>query len=111
MTVRSPPRNDSVVYLRKGECNIAQQQTEGILGLTEWGKMDKTNQGGREAGKSYDSFGDWASSSQHVDSIWKFDTKYSDIHPLCVVLDTGAQRGATGTPAEILSRTQWGKQT
>jgi len=42
---------------------------------------------------------------QHVDNILKFDTKYSDIQPLGAVLDTGAQRGATGTPAEILSRT------
>jgi len=42
---------------------------------------------------------------QHVDNILKFDTKYSNIQPLGTVLDTGAQRGATGTPAEILSRT------
>jgi len=41
---------------------------------------------------------------QHVDNILKFDTKYSDIQPLGAVLDTRAQRGATGTPAEILSR-------
>ena len=73
MAVRSPPHNDSVVYLRKGECHIAQHQTECIL--------------------------------QHVDNILKFDTKYSDMQPLGAVLDTEAQRGATGTPAEILSRT------
>ena len=43
----------------------------------------------------------------HVENIWKFDTKYSDIQPLGAVLDTGpgAQRGATGTSTEILSRT------
>jgi len=67
--------------------------------------MDKTGQGGREAGNRYHFFGDWASPNQHEDNIWKFDTKYSDIQPLGAVLDTGAQRGATGTPAEILSRT------
>ena len=49
-------------------------------------------------------FGDCISCHQpHVKNIWKFDTKYSDIQPLVAVLDTGAQRGATGT--EILSRT------
>ena len=73
MALRSPPHNDSVVYLHKGECHIAQHQTECIL--------------------------------QYVDNILKFDTKYSDMQPLGAVLDTGAQRGATGTPAEILSRT------
>jgi len=31
IAVRSPPHNDSVVYLSKGECHIAQQQTECIL--------------------------------------------------------------------------------
>jgi len=41
MAVRSPPHNDSVVYLWKGECHIAQHQTESILGLTERGEMDK----------------------------------------------------------------------
>jgi len=56
---------------------------------------------GRKAGNSYYSFGP----NQHVDNIWKFDTKYSDIQPLGAVLDTGAQRRATGTPAEILNRT------
>ena len=40
-----------------------------------------------------------------VENIWKFDTKHSDIQHLGAVLDTGAQRGATGTPTEILSRT------
>jgi len=73
MVVRSPPHIDSVVYLHKGECHIAQHQIKCIL--------------------------------QHVDNILKFDTKYSDIQPLGAVLDTRAQRGATGTPAEILSRT------
>ena len=38
-------------------------------------------------------------------NFWKFDTKHSDIQHLGAVLDTGAQRGATGTPTEILSRT------
>jgi len=96
-----------------------------MLGLTVRGEMEKT-------GNSYYSFGDWASQNQHVDirektgntgnktcpfgdcischqpqveNIWKFDTKYSDIQSLGAVLDTGAQRGATNTSAEILSRT------
>jgi len=95
-----------------------------MVGLTERGEMEKT-------GNSCYSFGDWASQNQHVDirektgsrgnktcpfgdcischqphveNIWKFDTKYSDM-PLGAVLDTGAQRGATGTSTEILSRT------
>jgi len=85
-----------------------------------------------KSGNSYYSFGEWASQNQHVDirektgnnsnktcpfgycvschqphveNIWRFDTKYSDIQPLGAVLDTGAQRGATGTPTEIPSRT------
>jgi len=98
MAVRSPPNNESVVHLRKGECHIAQHQTEYILGLTERGGMDKS-------GSNHYSFGNWASPNQHVNNIWKFDTKYSDIQPLGAGLDTGAQRGATGTPAEILSQT------
>ena len=92
-------------------------------GLTERGEMEKS-------GNSYYSFGEWASQNQHVDirektgnnsnktcpfgycvschqphveNIWRFDTKYSDIQPLGAVLDTGAQRGATGTSTEILS--------
>ena len=68
IAVRSPAHNDSVVYLRKGECQIEKTQ-------------------------------------KPVENIWKFDTKHSDIQPLGAVLDTGAQRGATGTPTEILSRT------
>ena len=68
LAVRSPAHNDSVVYLRKGECQIEKTQ-------------------------------------KPVENIWKFDTKLSDIQPLGAVLDTGAQRGATGTPTEILSRT------
>jgi len=60
MAMRSLPHNDSVVYLRKGECHIAQHQTECMLGLTERGEMDKT-------GNSYYAFGDWASPNQHVD--------------------------------------------
>jgi len=111
MAVQSPPHNDSVVYLRKGECHIAQYQAECMLGLTERGEMEKS-------GNSYYSFGDWASQNQHVnirektgnrlrgnktcpfgdciscnqrhvENIWKFDTKYSDIQPLGAVLDTG----------------------
>jgi len=51
-------------------------------------------------------FGDCISCHQpHVKNILKFDTKYSYIQPLGAVLDTGAQRGATGTSTEILSRT------
>ena len=73
MGVRSSPHNDSVVYLRKGECHISQHRTECIL--------------------------------QHVDNILKFDTNHSDIQPLGAELDTGAQRGDTGTPAEISSGT------
>ena len=119
------PYNDTVVYLCKGECHIAQHQTECILGLTERGEMQKT-------GNIYYSFGDWASQNQHVymrektdntgnktcpfgdcischqphvENIRKFDTKYSDIQTLGAVLDTGAQRRATGTSTEILSRT------
>ena len=42
MAVQSAPQHDSVVYLLKGECHIAQYETEGIIGLTERGKMDKT---------------------------------------------------------------------
>jgi len=38
---------------------------------------------------------------KHVENIWRFDTKYSDIQHLGAV----PQRGATGTPTEILSRT------
>ena len=72
----------------KGECHTAQHQTEGILGLTDRGEMDKTGQGGREAGNSYYSLGDWASPNQHVDNIWKFDTKYSDIQPSGAVLNS-----------------------
>jgi len=68
IAVRSPAHNDSVVYLRKGECQIEKTQ-------------------------------------KHVENIWKFDTKHSDIQHLGAVMDTGAQRGATGTPTEILSRT------
>ena len=60
MAMRSLPHNDSVLYLRKGECHIAQHQTKCILGLTERGEMDKTS-------NSYDSFGDWASPNQHED--------------------------------------------
>jgi len=117
MAVRSPPHNGSVVYLRKGECHIAQHQTECMLGLTERGEMKETS-------NSYYSFGDWASQNQHVDmrektgntgiktcpfgdcischqphveNIWNFDTKYSGTQPLGAVLDTGAQCGATGT--------------
>jgi len=43
MAVRSLAHNDSVVYLRKGECHMAQQQTECMLGLTEqgWTKLAK----------------------------------------------------------------------
>jgi len=37
MAVRSLVRNNFVVYLRKGECHIAQQQTKCMLGLTEQG--------------------------------------------------------------------------
>jgi len=98
MAVQSPPHNDSVVYLRKGECHIAQYQAECMLGLTERGEMEKS-------GNSYYSFGDWASQNQHVNIRektgnrlrgnktcpfkFKFDTKYSDIQPLGAVLDTG----------------------
>jgi len=105
MAVRFLPHNDSVVYLHKGKCHIAQHQTEGFLELTQQGEMDKTGQGGREAGNSYYSFGNWAWPNQHIDNIWKFDTKWLDIQPLGAVLDTGAQRGATSFPAEILRRT------
>jgi len=57
-------------------------------------------------GNSTCPFGDWTSCHQpHVENIWKFDTKYSDIYPLGAVLDTRAQRGATSTSTEILSRT------
>jgi len=54
MAVQSAPHNDSVVYLLKGECHIAQYETEGIIGLTERGEMDKTGLiwGGWEAGNS-----------------------------------------------------------
>ena len=43
---------------------------------------------------------------QHVDNFLKFDPKCSDMQPLGAVLDIGPQWGATGTPAEILSRTE-----
>jgi len=96
-----------------------------MLGLTERGEIEKTS-------NNYYSFGDWASQNQHVnirektdnsanktypfgdcmschqphvEHIWKFDIKYSDIQPSGAVLDTGAQRGATGASTEILSRT------
>ena len=68
IAVRSPAHNDSVVYLRKGECQIEKTQ-------------------------------------KPVENIWKFDTKHSDIQHWGAVLDTGAQRGATGKSTEILSRT------
>ena len=57
MAVRSPPHNDSI----KGECHIAQHQTECMLKLNERGEMKKT-------GNSYYSFGDWASQNQHVNT-------------------------------------------
>ena len=94
-----------MVYLHKGKYHAAQHQTEGIPGLTERGEMHKTDQGGREAGNIYDFSGDCALPNQHIDNIRKFDSKCSDIQPLGAALGTGAQRGAAGTLAEILSRT------
>jgi len=96
-----------------------------MLELIERGEMDKT-------GNSCYLFGDWASPNQHEDKleetgntgdrtcpfcdcischqphvkiVWKFDTKYSNIQSLGVVMDTVAQRKTTGTSTEILNRT------
>ena len=43
MAAWPPSHNGSVVYLRKGKCHIAQNQSKTILGLTEQEELDKTD--------------------------------------------------------------------
>jgi len=60
-------------------CCVVQYQKECVLGVAERRDMDKT-------GYRYYALGDWALPNQHVDNIWKFDTKHSDIQALGAVL-------------------------
>jgi len=98
LVVRLPAHNESIAYLRKGDCII--DRSESLAGLTESGGRDQNMD------FSHYTFQDWQKSSPASENIWKSNSKNSNISALLgAVMDTGAQRGATGSRAEILKNT------
>ena len=105
LAVRSPPHNDSVVYLRKGDFRIEKSPEKSPTNTNlELSEQEKSANIVKES--NLYSFDDWAPPFvSHTENIWKFNAKCAEKQPLGAVLDTGAQRGATGTVTEILNRT------
>ena len=96
LAVRSPAHNNSIAYLNKGDCIIG--RPDALSGLSESGGCEKNMDLRPYA------FQDWQESSAASENIWKSNSKNlgSNISaPLGAVIDTGAQRGATGSRAEI----------
>ena len=95
LAVRSQAHNNSIAYLKKGDCII--DRSESLAGLIELGEYDK------KIDLSHYPFQDWQKFSPASDNTWKFNSKNSNISaPLGAVMDTGAQRDARGSLAEIL---------
>ena len=91
LAIRSPAHNNSIAYLNKGHCVI--RRPDALSGLSELSE------------KPYE-FQDWKQPAATSGNIWKFNSTGANLlAPLGAVMDTGAQRGATGCRAEILKNT------